>query len=438
MLNKNISAEQAALLVSKGLKNEELLAFMRADKDETKSLLEQYGVRETSTKEHSDNVLGEFKKGAEDRQKNAEDAATKLDATEGGLVNKIAGYWDYLWDVVDSVWSQMKEWAQWIWDNALGGWLPGGNSWDWLLGEEPEQKASGGTTTTASIIAGEEGPEMATMPNGSRAMLPVMGLYNVPIGTHISTAAETAAMFAGAFADGGTAPRGSRDERLWKYVDTNNYEQWKIGPQWALEEATELKQSLGAMADTALNTGKLSQSSYRKALRILDLWIDPNHITSIYTRAEELIGYESHHRSWGEAGRMRFERRPDIHGGVMSESTPSGLLTIVLSGISGFADGGFVGMDNLPYTMPTNDTLSGLQNLQAPYVSTPNPAMDLSNASIPKRRREYEYSVSAPITINANVRSDRDIDKIAEAVQKHIQLDAWQTARRRGVSIIPG
>lgn len=411
LLNQNISAEEAALIVSKGLKNEELLAFSRANEEETQNLKEHYDIRVTDNADAAQKIVDAHIESATARQN-----------AEASLLETLKGYWTGYWDFYKSMYS-------WIWDHALGGTVAG--MWDWATGTG-EQMATGGTTSKTTVLAGEEGPEMATLPNGVKAILPAMGLYNLPPGTYINTAAETAGMFAGAFAGGGTAPHSTTDGRLWLWNDSNNIEHWRLGPDWSIEEAASLRDTLGDMAAAALKAEKLSPGAFAQAKTMLETWIDPLRISAKYVKDGKIRGYESYHPIFGQAGRMHFERREDIHGGLMSESTQRGLFNIVMANIPGFAGGGMVGIDGGPvanfdipeYTMPT------------PYVSTPNPTPDLSRFAPHGGGERREPGAGTTVTINATVRNDSDIETLARKIKSYIAQDNYRSARRRGSPVM--
>ena len=86
-----------------------------------------------------------------------------------------------IYDAISSVINWIKNLIGWQSRVGAGGFIPA--------------YASGGYVTSPAlhqtIFAGEEGPELATFPSGRRAIL-TAGMYNVPTGTYINTAAQTA------------------------------------------------------------------------------------------------------------------------------------------------------------------------------------------------------------------------------------------------------
>ena len=111
----------------------------------------------------------------------------------GDGLTKSTGLWASWSRYVCGYMEDIGGWAIWLYEKlqALVGVQAGPNG-----GSIPAFASGGyvkGFSNHRTIFAGEEGPELATFPNGKRSIL-TAGMYNVPTGTHISTAAQTARM----------------------------------------------------------------------------------------------------------------------------------------------------------------------------------------------------------------------------------------------------
>lgn len=97
---------------------------------------------------------------------------------------KTQGFWSRLWDSVKGIWERLTNFGDVT---------------------EPVAYASGGTVRSVPVIANEEGPEMATLPDGRRGIIGDgrPGIFALPVGTFINTASETAKMLFQSFASGG-------------------------------------------------------------------------------------------------------------------------------------------------------------------------------------------------------------------------------------------
>lgn len=141
-------------------------------------------------------------------------------------VNRIAGVMQRLQDVLLRTWEYVGELAMRVVesiDNAISAvlrkvnvLLGGGATLLGGLGIPgfADGGLVGGLGRRVAILAGEEGPEFATLPGGRRVLLGTHGpgLYAVPPGTYIHEFRETLRMlsrgipYAGAYASGGTVP----------------------------------------------------------------------------------------------------------------------------------------------------------------------------------------------------------------------------------------
>jgi len=99
---------------------------------------------------------------------------------------KTQGFWSRLWDSVKGIWSRLT-------------------NFDANQMVMPAMYADGGRTKSVPIIANEEGPELATLPDGTKGIIGDgrPGIFALPVGTFIHTASETAKMLFQSFASGG-------------------------------------------------------------------------------------------------------------------------------------------------------------------------------------------------------------------------------------------
>jgi len=361
MLNENISAEEAAIIVSKNLGADKLRALMQYDKDETESFLQALGLRQD----------GALQGDAAISQSALDNATTRQQSwinAEHNIVNESAAAQA---KYVENTQKTVEE-SKGYWDSF----------WSWLLGlfgtmpevpkppMPPEAHAKGGQVggqgEMATILGGEEGPELGTAPSGEQFMIGAMGpgLFNVPVGTYINTAAETAALFGGSFARGGVVL--SNEQR---------------------KDLRNLRDKLGVGLKRAMAGGMISFDEYTEA------WFDLNSprdslgmapISGVTEKNGKVIGATG--ESWRRGGEMSVGLSPEQHG--LYIRSLGGELN--LRNVPGFATGGFVGR-------PTGGGVGG----GGGRISINGPLVNIANATI---------------------REDADIDRISTMLAQKISV----------------
>ncbi len=326
MLNENISAEQAAWLVSLNLSDESYQKLMTGDAEYTKATMEQLGVRKEGVLQGDSAIAQSALDAAMAREQawiNAENNITTASAEANAAY--VQGNQDAAAQV-QSIWSATFSWLS---DAAS-------STWDWLAGlfgngppapaGEPQAAAGGGyidksgmvAGDMATILAGEEGPEAATDPEGNVSILGSQGpgLFNVPVGTFINTASETSDMFGGAFAQGGKV--------------TNK--------QHAAIRRMRAKAEKGLKL--ALKNLMLGPDAYSEAWWDLNTprdWAGFEAITGLSEENGEILGITG--TSARRGGAMELKLLPTDHGLYLK--TLGGVLE--LKNIPRFAGGGVVG-----------------------------------------------------------------------------------------------
>jgi phage-related minor tail protein len=127
----------------------------------------------------------------------------------GGVIMNIQMWFSDLW-------GRVASWFGFAGGGVVGpGGAPmaGGGVVGYATGGLVQAMATGGTSRMATILAGEEGPELAVAPSGMAAILGARGpgLYNLPVGTEITPARETSGLRLSnvpRFAAGGTVSAG--------------------------------------------------------------------------------------------------------------------------------------------------------------------------------------------------------------------------------------
>ncbi len=116
----------------------------------------------------------------------AANTAARIEEANRESAERVEGFWTRVWNSVKDVWSRLTNFGE-------------------INYEYPDMFASGGRTKNVPIIANEEGPEMAVLPDGRRGIIGdgMPGVYVLPVGTYIHTATETAKMLFQSFAEGG-------------------------------------------------------------------------------------------------------------------------------------------------------------------------------------------------------------------------------------------
>ena len=172
--------------------------------------------------------------------------------------------------------------------------------------------ARGGHTRTALVEAGERGPEMARLPGGQHTLLP-HGIYSLPIGTYIHTAAQTAAKFAAGGVVGKTQ-----------------------GNTVAL---AQLQGRFMSMFEKAGRMGKIKSRDLADAMRLLMIGISPDSLTGFSVGAGgKLLGATGLLR--GGMGTLSLSSMKG--GGNLFGTTAQGAFSVGVSGIPGYARGGVV------------------------------------------------------------------------------------------------
>jgi hypothetical protein len=159
MLNKEIGAEEAAILASKNLSNEKYLQLLRADKERTEQILINLGVREQASK-NSESVITDtiysaaaerqaiLQKADQDTQKMAAETAGYVGDYWGGVLQRLKEVWNlsqYITNPVGKMWDAGKDLL------GIGNNASGTDNW------------RGGLTWV-----GERGPELLNLPSGSQ------------------------------------------------------------------------------------------------------------------------------------------------------------------------------------------------------------------------------------------------------------------------------
>lgn len=185
MLNEEISAQEAAIAVSMDLTDEQRDHLMRSFGDETKALLEEFGIREQASRATDKIITLSNYEAAANRRALFLQSADEITERERQLAAETSGFWRDTWESI----------------KALFGF--GGNIGGTFRQAGVEARAAGGPVSAGgSYIVGEQGPERFTpsqdgfiTPNpgggGSRGQsISIINNFNVQPGMDINVLSE--------------------------------------------------------------------------------------------------------------------------------------------------------------------------------------------------------------------------------------------------------
>jgi len=292
MLNDNLTAEEAAKMVSLGISENRLREIMQMDQQETETLLDAMGLRADGALRGDLAITDSAIQAAGARQEAYINSANNIVTAEGQATSMIGRMWQGLWNTVSS----------------------------WFGGGAPEGFAGGGRVSSggrmASIIAGERGPELADFPGGGSALLRGPGLFTVPVGTFIHTAQETmrgmASEFVGAFAGGGLVLSNKQKRELRKF-----------------------RKNFLMMLLRAWGAGRIGGDEYQTAFGDVGSWF--SRILSLEEDKGKPVDVAGVSARLG--GQMRMAFLPEQHGGILESL--NGKLN--MRNVPGYALGGTVG-----------------------------------------------------------------------------------------------
>jgi hypothetical protein len=257
-------------------------------------------------------------------------AVANMELLHQQAASHVSGFWSSVWRTIGNIFANIRDaffgFMEWLGMQPPP--LPTYSEW---MAKGGEVRGSGGGDD-ATIIAAEEGPELATLPNGDKYILPIKGLYSVPVGTFINTARETAQMFAGAFAEGGKV---------------------------LSDEIKTLKKWMASGLAEALRTNKLSRKDYDAAMRDVDVGLDKDKLQRTMRDKGKLIGATG--VPTDGVGLLTEEWRKTWHGIHFVSNRNDRYMELILKNLKGFAQGGMV---------PAGAGVGGTINITGPLIGS--------------------------------------------------------------------
>lgn len=160
LLNEGITEQEAAIAVSMGLDAEKLRRLMQSQGEETQSLLREYGIQKVESENKDAYITSSALMAAQEREQAYITGAVKTVENEQAAANDVVSIWERAWNYIASLFG--SGWgggsAQQVQDWGFGGFFASG-------GVVPGR--AGGHSLA---MVGEQGPELAAFPAGTRIM----------------------------------------------------------------------------------------------------------------------------------------------------------------------------------------------------------------------------------------------------------------------------